>query len=114
VGDLSQHFSRSEFDCPHCGAGCPSPQLVAILERLRGIVGGKPLSIVSGFRCVPHNAAVGGAQHSRHPNGDAADIPSGYATTSQAAQAGAVGIGSKGQWALHVDWRPGGAARWTY
>jgi len=114
MGDLSQHFSRAEFVCPHCGAGAPSPQLVSILENLRRIVGGKPLRIVSGFRCFPHNVAVGGAKDSRHPHGDAADIPAGYATVAQAAAAGAVGIGNKGTSAIHVDWRPGGPARWTY
>ena len=113
MGDLSPHFSRYEFDCPHCGAGAPSPQLVERLERLRGIVG-RPLSIVSGFRCVPHNKAVGGAPSSRHVNGDAADIPSGYASVAQAERAGFVGIGNAGAWAVHVDWRPGGPARWSY
>jgi hypothetical protein len=46
--------------------------------------------------------------------GDAADIPEGYATVDQAVHAGFTGIGSKGRWAIHVDTRPGGAARWTY
>lgn len=114
MGDLSAHFSRSEFDCPHCGAGAPSPQLVAILENLRASVG-KPLRIVSGFRCVPYNKSLpNAAPASRHVHGDAADIPSGYATVAQAARAGAVGIGNAGQWAIHVDWRPGGPARWSY
>jgi uncharacterized protein YcbK (DUF882 family) len=70
--------------------------------------------IVSGFRCVPHNAAVGGAQDSRHVHGDAADLNTGYATVAQAARAGAVGVGNADEWAVHVDWRPGGAARWHY
>jgi len=113
VGDLSAHFSRSEFACPHCGAGTASPQLVAILESLRAIVG-RPCRIVSGFRCVPHNRDVGGAADSRHIHGDAADLVPGYATVDQAARAGAVGIGNSGASAIHVDWRPGGAARWHY
>ena len=114
MGDLSPHFSRSEFDCAHCGAGVVSPQLLAILERLRAGAGGRPLTIVSGFRCVPHNRAVGGAPLSRHVAGDAADIPAGYATPAQAAAAGAVGIGISGKWAVHVDWRPGPQTRWFY
>ena len=114
MGDLSAHFSRSEFVCPHCGAGGPTPQLVALLERLREIKGGRPLRIVSGFRCVPHNGQVGGAADSRHVHADAADIPEGYATIDEAARAGAVGVGNHGPWAVHVDWRPGGPARWTY
>jgi uncharacterized protein YcbK (DUF882 family) len=113
VGDLSAHFSRAEFDCPHCGAGGPTPQLVTILERLRSTIGA-PLRIVSGCRCVVHNRAVGGARESRHVDGDAADIPAGYATVAQAAGAGAIGIGNLGKWAVHLDWRPGGPARWSY
>lgn len=114
MGDLSAHFSRSEFDCPHCGAGAPSPQLVAILENLRSIKGGRPLSIISGFRCVPHNQAVGGAGDSRHVHADAADIPYGYANEAEARRAGAVGVGVYKGSAVHVDWRPGGPARWEY
>ncbi len=113
MGDLSPHFSRSEFVCSHCGAGAPSPQLVAILERLRAGIG-RPLIIRSGFRCVPHNVAVGGATHSRHVAGDAADIPSGYATPRQAHDAGAIGVGHLGAWAVHVDWRPGSQTDWAY
>lgn len=114
MGDLSAHFSRHEVWCPHCGAGVVSGQLVLILEQLRVIKNHRPLPIVSGFRCVPHNTAVGGAGHSRHINGDAADIPAGYCTVDEAKRAGAVGIGNKGVWAVHLDWRPGPPARWSY
>ena len=113
MGDLSPHFSRSEFDCPHCHAGGPTPQLVSILENLRATIR-RPLIVVSGFRCVPHNAAIGGASDSRHIHADAADLVEGYATVDQAAAAGAIGIGNRGPWAVHVDWRPGGPARWAY
>lgn len=114
MGDLSAHFSRSEFRCHHCGRLVgPTSQLLAVLERLRARVG-RPLRIVSGYRCPAHNAAVGGARGSRHKAGDAADIPSGYASARLAAECGAVGIGTKGSWAVHVDTRPGGPARWRY
>lgn len=119
MGDLSAHFSRSEFRCHgtgrpgHPAHGIPvSPTLVAHLEQLRAIVG-RPLKIVSGYRCPWWNARVGGAPQSRHLKGDAADLPSGYATVAQAAAAGFSGIGNKGQWAVHVDTR-GYRARWTY
>lgn len=115
MGDLSPHFSRSEFRCPHCGAGTVSPQLLAILESVRARAGGRPLSIVSGFRCVPHNTAVGGAKDSRHIHGDAADIPSNVVRIDGARAAGAVGVGlTKEGWVVHVDWRPGGPVQWTY
>lgn len=51
---------------------------------------------------------------SQHLTGRAADIGPGYATVEEAAAAGAVGIGSRDGWAVHVDTRPGAPARWTY
>lgn len=113
MGDLTAHFSRSEFKCHHCVATSASPQLLQIVENLRAIVR-RPLKVVSGFRCVPHNGSVGGASLSRHLFGDAADLEVGYATVTQAEAAGAVGIGTKGRWVTHVDWRPGPRVRWVY
>lgn len=113
MGDLSPHFSRSEFRCKHCGRLYgPDMRLVDVLERIRSITG-KPLIVVSGYRCPVHNAAVGGARGSRHTAGAAADIPEGRATLLQARAAGARGIGTRGQWAVHVDWRET-AAHWRY
>lgn len=108
MGDLSPHFSRSEAACPHCGAGTFSPQILAILENLRHLAGDKPLTVRSGFRCVPHNADVGGAKDSRHIHGDACDLEPNMYTIAQCEQAGAVGIGFEGNFATHIDWRPGG------
>jgi uncharacterized protein YcbK (DUF882 family) len=114
MGDLSAHFSRAEFKCRHCGhLHGPALALVAVLERIRSI-SGKPLTVVSGYRCPVHNRAVGGAINSRHLHGDAADIPRGRATLAQARAAGAVGVGTSGEWATHVDVRPGGPAHWRY
>lgn len=114
MGDLSRHFSAAEFACHHCGQVKVSRHLVEHLERLRSARGGRPLRIVSGYRCPTHNRAVGGASRSQHMYGTAADIPAGYATTAQAEAAGFVGIGSRGQWAIHVDVRTTGRARWNY
>lgn len=112
MGDLSPHFSASEFACRHCGEVFVHPVLVCCLEELRRTVG-RPLRIVSGYRCDVHNRAVGGARLSQHRLGTAADIPSGYATEAQAARAGFLGIGTSGRWATHVDVRPH-RARWSY
>lgn len=119
MGNLSAHFDLSEFRCHGEGrTGHPvhvtrvSPELVQKLERLRAIVG-KPLYIVSGFRCPWWNTRVGGAPRSQHKLGTAADIPAGYCTADQAAQAGFHGIGTKGRWAVHVDVRAT-PARWVY
>jgi len=57
---------------------------------------------------------VGGVEGSQHLLGTAADIPYGMVTTEEAIMAGAVGIGSRGPYAVHVDVREGPAARWTY
>lgn len=104
--DPHPHFRVSEFDCKdNCGYGQPHPRLMSALEALRRECGGKPLVIVSGVRCPPRNAAVGGAPRSRHQAGEAADIPEGYATRSQAVRAGFTGIGTKGKWVTHVDVR---------
>lgn len=107
------HFSRAEFACRHCGQVKVATNLLESLEILRAIKGGRPLKIVSGYRCPVHNRAVGGANLSRHLIGDAADIPEGYATVAEAERAGFTGIGSKGPWAVHVDRRPR-RTRWRY
>jgi uncharacterized protein YcbK (DUF882 family) len=120
VGDVSPHFSRSEFRCH--GFGRPGhrahdtpidPDLLVCLEAIRARTG-RPLRIVSGHRCAWWNSRVGGAGGSRHLLGEAADIPQEVVTPSQAAACGAVGIGSKGLWAVHVDTRQGRMARWKY
>lgn len=107
MGDLSAHFSRHEFDS-HDGARAePALELVAALEKLRAICGGRPLRIVSGYRSPAHNRAVHGARRSQHLFNRAADIEKGYATIDQATAAGFTGIGWCGAWVVHVDVRPG-------
>ena len=72
MGDLSSHFSTSEFVC-RCGCGrvAVTTRLISLLEKAR-IIYGKPMRISSGYRCPDHNAAVGGGPE--HPAGEAADI----------------------------------------
>ena len=77
MGDLSEHFSASEFACS-CGCcygtrtGDVSTELLWLLERMRGEYG--PISINSGCRCATHNASIGGASRSAHTLGEAADL----------------------------------------
>ena len=114
MGDLSPHFSRGEFaDRRTQHVLGPPDELVQVLERIRALRPG-PLKIVSGHRCCSTNAAVLGATNSRHIHGDAADIPAGRATLSEARRAGAVGVGVRDGWAVHVDVRPGPPATWSY
>lgn len=107
MGDLSRNFDSSEFRCGHCGRLVgPDAGLVTVLQRLRDELG-KPLRIVSGYRCRQHNRAVGGAVFSQHLHGRAADIPRGLVTVNMARRAGAVGIGLRAGWVIHVDMTPG-------
>lgn len=114
MGDLSAHFSHGEFADRRTGHRYDPPaELLEVLERVRALRPG-PMRIVSGHRCCSSNVTVGGAASSRHIAGDAADIPTGRATVAEAVRCGAVGVGEKGGWAIHVDVRPGPPARWTY
>lgn len=119
MGDLSQHFSRSEFRCHgfgHAGhrnhATPVDARLVALLERIRQEHGG-PVRVVSGHRCAWWNRQVGGAGASQHMKGTAADLATGVITGARARALGASGVGTKGGWATHVDVRAK-PARWTY
>ncbi len=72
---LSEHFKSSEFEC-HCGE-CelvlPPMELIDVLEDVRSHFG-KPVTVMSGYRCKVHNKNVGGAPRSKHKLGIAADI----------------------------------------
>lgn len=121
MGDLSEHFSAAEFACKGPSTDArhtfalhrPHPHLVRLLERIRA-ERGEPLRVVSGWRCPGHNRRVGGASASQHLYGLAADIPPGWVTPARARVLGAIGVGVSGEWAVHVDVRPGPPASWRY
>ena len=77
MGDLSTHFSASEFACS-CGCGYGtrpgdvSTELLHLLESMRDEYG--PIRINSGCRCTSWNNSVHGAARSAHCRGMAADI----------------------------------------
>lgn len=74
MGDLTQNFSRSEFECKcGCGLCIADYALVALLQQLRDSWG-RPLHIDSATRCEVHNADEGGGVTSQHLLGLAADI----------------------------------------
>ena len=68
----------------------PPPEAVTALTRLterlldpvRELRGG-PLIVTSGYRCAALNSAVGGARHSHHMRGMAADITTGTAVDNR-------------------------------
>lgn len=106
-GDLTPHFSKWEFRCHHCGAlEGPTLELLTMLELMRLGVG-KPLVIVSGYRCPEHNRAVGGKSYSQHLRGNAADVEGSYGNVASWRRAGARLIGLRGGRVIHVDMTPG-------
>ena len=68
---ISPNLNLREFQCPCCHAVIVHRKLVSLLQRLREMQGG-PLVVTSGYRCAPHNAAVGGVANSLHRRGLAA------------------------------------------
>ena len=72
------NFSARELAC-RCGCSTPVgidrnlKKLAEKLQQLRDLAGA-PIIVASGYRCPLHNKAVGGAAHSQHMQGVAADI----------------------------------------
>ena len=120
MGDLSTHFSKSEFAC-HCGCGYGtrpgevSRRLLDLLEEIRTYCQA-PVTVVSGCRCLKHNSAVGGAPRSQHMFGTAADIkvqgisPKAVADWLCQQHPHSYGIGRYRTW-THIDVRDA-PARW--
>ena len=120
-GYLSPHFREAEFDCNHCGmyGDRASPELLDVLEKMRAHFGDAVVTVNSGVRCDQHNAAVGGANNSRHKieHADAADVvvagisPSMVYTYFNREYPDRYGLGQYNSF-THIDVRPGGPARW--
>jgi uncharacterized protein YcbK (DUF882 family) len=109
----------SDYACRcGCGLDSPDPRLVASVEELFRAVR-VPIHILSGCRCMEHNAKVGGAKASVHMLGLAADITvPGVPIRTVAAHAMRIaaikGLGLDEQRSmLHVDVRDA-TARWVY
>ncbi len=114
---LSTHFQVSELACKHCGRCYVHRELLSALEKLREKYG-RPITLLSGYRCPTHNKAVGGASDSQHVHGRAVDpvtmIPFDYVRKINRFS----GIGTRGAYAAHYDVRieatPQNPARWVY
>lgn len=78
------------------------------LEALRSKLGGRPVTITSGYRCSRHSVAVGGYANDAHTKGIAADISiAGKSPEDIAEAAELVGFSGIGLMtgAVHVDVR---------
>ena len=70
---LSKNFTRKDFKCPcGCSRQMVDSELVEKLQAIRDKLG-KAIKVTSGYRCLSHNAAVGGSPGSKHRYGMAAD-----------------------------------------
>jgi uncharacterized protein YcbK (DUF882 family) len=75
---ITTNFSKSEFDC-HDGSEMPDEVLAQIgalayqLQKIRDHFDA-PVKINSGYRSPTYNTSIGGAKHSQHKLGKAADI----------------------------------------
>lgn len=124
---VGTYFDDYEFACKCNRHGCDGEghpildhiidkRLVDLLDAIRERIG-KPIEVLSGYRCPEHNAEVGGVSNSQHVLGTAADITYDGIDVDYLAQVaeecGADGIGRYyNQDFVHVDVR-GWAARWT-
>jgi uncharacterized protein YcbK (DUF882 family) len=74
MGDISNDFNRSEFECScgECGLDTVDAALLALLQDVRDKFG--TLKVTSGHRCEDYNNFVGGSKNSYHLQGRAADI----------------------------------------
>lgn len=76
--NLTKNFKKAEFDSKD---NAPMPldvmqNVQKLAEQLQVLIDylGKPIKITSGYRSPNHNARIGGAKHSYHVKGMAADI----------------------------------------
>lgn len=85
MGDLTENFSLSEFECKDgsemsARVICNIKDLSVSLQALRDYLG-LPIRITSGYRSVSYNRSIGGVRKSQHIQGKAADIVvEGYTT----------------------------------
>ena len=123
---LSEHFSIEEMTASQNAArlgldNTPAPDIVdqlretaAMLEKVRALLGGKPIIVTSGYRSPAVNVAAGGVAFSAHCFGRAADFicPS-FGSPLQVCKA--IGqsdirfdqlIHEFGAW-THIAWSPG-------
>ena len=120
--ELTEHFWLSEARCRHCGWTPENRQVLVntarFLEKVRTLLGDRPMMIHSWCRCAEYNARVGGATASLHLKGYAADFTVAGLAPRQVQKIlrphlGKL-IGGLGEYPgfTHIDRRTGGPAYW--
>lgn len=119
---MAKYFSDDEFRC-HCCGQLPDngmdTNLINILDNIRERLG-RPITVLSGYRCPSMNESCGGCVNSQHLLGTACDITCENFNIDELAQLAeecqADGIGRyPSQEFVHVDTRSGGVGdnyRW--
>ena len=133
---ITKHFALNEFALPQAkaarrglsGAEYPAEfidtrlrPLCKALERLRAELGGAKVTVISAYRPLPYNRAIGSEDTSQHVQGRAADIEVEghsaehvHATALRLYEVGELEIGGLGIYDsfVHLDVRGGPLARW--
>lgn len=120
MGDLSKHFSRSEFKCACCDYDTVDAKLLEILEAIREHFD-RPVRITSGARCWNRHSEIyrelgqEPTKNSQHLFGRAADIvvdgvPP-IVVQELCEDIGVPGLGKYDDF-THIDTRSGRKARW--
>ena len=114
AGLLTHQAWRVPYSAREVGGAGVHAEALEALNRLRALSQTR-WTVVSGFRDRAHNAAVGGAKHSKHVKGTAFDVivprDEREAFYSAAKQAGFVAFGW-GNRTVHIDTGP--RRWWTY
>jgi len=116
---LTKNFSAQELACPCCGDVKMNTAFLEMLQTLRDRFG-QAIRINSAFRCVKHNAAIGGENGSYHLKGCAADVnisklmgADKYRLLQFIIDMGFGGVGLATTF-YHIDNRSGQKVVWTY
>lgn len=112
---VSKHFRAGEFfcKCGKCNNQLVDLKHICKLEILRETLN-KPIKILSGFRCEPHNRNEKGSENSQHCKGLATDIiVEGITPEEVASTADFLNFGGVGSYKTftHIDSRKG-KVRW--
>ena len=100
----SKYFSRAELQDHHTGACEMDARFLDLLDRWRAATG-RPLALWDAFRSPSTNKAVGGARHSLHLIGLAADPKTHYGLEYVRRLGLFSGIGVRSGVVVHVDAR---------